>query len=120
MIATSLDTVAAKTFRLPHSLSWDDADADCTLVVSQPSVDPALWTEYSLGAQLNYRKHGVECALDVDALRSGADTIMFLAAVNQAGRIVGGVRAKGPLRAADDSHALVEWAGSPAKKQSAI
>jgi hypothetical protein len=116
MTAIWLDAGSADEFRLGHSLSWHDADTDCTLVVSQPSVDPALWTEYSLGAQLSYRKHGVECALDVEALHSGADTIMFLAAVNQAGRMVGGVRAKGPLRSANDSHALVEWAGQPGQE----
>jgi hypothetical protein len=66
-------------------------------------ANPALWAEYSLGAQLSYRKHGVECALDVEALHSGADTIMFLAVINRAGRMVAGVRAKGPLRSADPS-----------------
>ena len=79
------------------------------MVVSQPSANPALSAEYSLGAQLSYRKHGVHCALDVEALHSGADTVMFLAVINRAGRMVAGVRAKGPLRSADDSHAVVEW-----------
>ncbi len=27
--------------------------------------------------------------------------------------MIGGVRAKGPLESAEDSHALVEWAGHP-------
>ena len=91
-----------------HGLSWDDADTEGTVVVSQPSANPALSAEYSLGAQLSYRKNVVQCALDVEALRSGADTIMFLAAINRAGRTVAGVRAKGPLRSADGSHAVVE------------
>jgi hypothetical protein len=116
MTAISLDTRAADTFPLRQGLSWADPDLDCTLVVSQPSADPALWAEYSIGAQLSDRKRGVECALDVEALHSGADTIMFLAAINRAGRIVAGVRAKGPLRSADDSHALVEWAGQPSQE----
>jgi hypothetical protein len=116
MTAISLDTIAADAFRLPERLSWGDSDTDCTLVVSQPSTDPALWAEYALGAQLNYRKHDVDCALDVEALRNGADTIMFLAVINRAARMVAGVRAKGPLRSADDSHALVEWAGQPGQK----
>jgi hypothetical protein len=68
----------------PHGLSWDDADTEGTVVVSQPSANPDLSAEYSLGAQLSYRKHGVQCALDVEALHSGADTIMFLAAINRA------------------------------------
>jgi hypothetical protein len=116
MTTISLSVVAADAadvFRLQHRHSWADPDTDCTLVVSQPSIDPALWAEYALGVQLSYRNHGVECALDVEALRSGADTIMFLAVINRAGRMVAGVRAKGPLQAAHDSHALMEWAGQP-------
>src|ERR1700748_260940 len=108
-----LDTVTVGRFELGQRLSWRDPDVGATLVLSQPAVDPDLWTEYVLGAQRSYRKHGVECALDIDALRSGADTIMFFALVDSAGQMVAGVRAKGPLRSADDSHAIVEWAGQP-------
>lgn len=93
-----------------------DADIDCTLVISEPSTDRGLWAEYVLGAHRSYRKHGVECALDVDALRDGADTVMYLAVIDAAGRMVAGVRAKGPLRSADDSHAVVEWAGQPGEQ----
>ena len=113
MTAVSLNNATPDEFHLLQRFSWHDADTDCTVVVSQPSVDPELWAEYSLGAQHSYRKHGVECALDVEALDSGADTVLFLAVINQAGQMVGGVRAKGPLRSADDSHALVEWSGQP-------
>lgn len=100
-------------YALPSGISWWDADAECTLVMSQPSLDRELWRDYLDGAQRSYRKHGVEAALDVDAIRSGADTIAFWATIDRAGRIVGGVRAKGPLQDADDSHAVVEWAGQP-------
>jgi hypothetical protein len=113
MAILPLDRSMAAKFRLPHSLSWRDPDLDCTLVVSQPSIDRELWREYALGAQRSYRKHGVECALDLDALDSGADTIMFFAVIDDAGRMLGGVRGKGPLRSADDSHAVVEWEGQP-------
>jgi hypothetical protein len=115
-MTAALDTVSVDGFRLRQGLSWRDPDIDCTLVVSQPSVDPDLWAEYSMGAHRSYRKHGVECALDADALRSGADTIMFFAVIDDAGRMVAGVRAKGPLRSADDSHAVVEWAGQPGQQ----
>jgi len=111
-----LDTVTVGRFELGQRLSWRDPDVGATLVLSQPAVDPDLWAEFSLGAQRSYTKHGVECALDVDALRSGADTIMFFAMIDDAGRIVGGLRAKGPLRWADDSHAVVEWAGQPGQQ----
>lgn len=106
-----LETIAHPDFHLSSNISWWDSDAQCTLVMSQPSVDPDLWTEYLLGAERSYRQHGVDRALDVDAVQDGMDTIMFWATVDAAGRIVGGVRAKGPLRSADDSHAVIEWAG---------
>ena len=116
MTAVSLDAASADGFRLREGLSWRDPDIDCTLVIAQPSTDRGLWAEYALGAHHSYRKHGVECALDVDALRSGADTTMYLAVIDPAGRMVAGVRAKGPLRSADDSHAIVEWTGQPGQQ----
>jgi hypothetical protein len=116
MTVVSLDAASVEEFRLRQGLSWRDPDIDCTLVISQPSADPGLWTEYALGAQRSYRKHGVECALDLDALRTGADTVMFFAVIDRAGKMVAGVRGKGPLRSADDSHAVVEWAGQPGQQ----
>lgn len=114
MTAISLDFTTADPLGL-ESFSWHDPDIDCTLIVSQPSADPALWKEYSLGAQRSYRKHGVECALDTDALDRGADTRMFFTAIDAAGKMVAGVRAI-ELRSADDSHAVVEWAGQPGQQ----
>jgi hypothetical protein len=113
MTVISLDTASVDGFCLRESLSWRDPEIDCTLVVSQPSADPDLWAEYSKGARRSYRKRGVECALDLDALRSGTDTVMFFAVIDDAGRMMAGVRAKGPLQSADDSHAVAEWAGQP-------
>ena len=78
-------------------------------MISSRAADPELWAEYLRGAELSYRRHGVERALDVDAIRDGSDTLMFWAALNESGRVIGGVRAKGPLKSADDSHAVVEW-----------
>ncbi len=112
MTAVSLDTTATDAFTLRPRLSWRDPDIDCTLVVSQPSTDPDLWSTYVAGAHRTYSKHGVECALDVDALRTGADTVMFFAIVDDAGCMVAGVRAI-ELRSADDSHAVAEWSGQP-------
>jgi hypothetical protein len=115
MTIAPFDSAICDQVVLERSLSWRDPDIDSTLVVSQPSADPDLWTEYAKGAHRSYRKHGVECALDVDALRSGADTVMFFAVIDDAGRMVAGVRAK-ELRSADDSHAVVEWAGQPGQQ----
>jgi hypothetical protein len=36
--------------------------------------------------------------------------------IDRAEKIVAGVRAKGPLRSAEDSHAVVEWAGQPGQE----
>jgi hypothetical protein len=116
MTAVSLDAPSVDGFRLRQGLSWHDPDIDCTLVISTPSTDPDLWAQYAAGAHRSYRKHGVECALDTDALRTGVDTIMFFAMIDDVGRMVAGVRAKGPLRSADDSHAIVEWAGQPGEE----
>lgn len=109
-------SMTAGRFRLSGRLSWRDPDIEATLVISQPDVDPDLWDEFARGAEHSYRQHGVEGALDVDALRSGSDTIMFCAAIGDDGRMLAGLRAKGPLRSADDSHAVAEWEGQPGQQ----
>jgi hypothetical protein len=116
MDITAFDELDNDGFELSENQEWYDPDIDCTLVVSAPQVDRSLWAEYVAGALRNYRKHGVECALDTEALRSGEDTVMFFAVVDESGRTVAGLRAIGPLRSAEDSHALVEWAGQPGEE----
>ncbi|UQX12207.1 hypothetical protein [Candidatus Mycobacterium methanotrophicum] len=108
--------MAGGSFELRQRLSWPDPDIGCTLILSQPTIDPDLWAEFCSGAEGSYRQHGVECALDIDVLRTGADTIMFCAAIDDDGRMAGGLRAIGPLRSPDDSHAVVEWAGQPGEQ----
>ena len=75
-----------------------------------------MWSEFVAGAYRSYCKRGVEGALDVDLMRSGSDTVMFFAVLDDAGRIRAGLRAKGPLRSAEESHAIVEWAGQPSEQ----
>jgi hypothetical protein len=113
MDAVQQNAAVCDEFRIAGRISWWDADAECTLVMSQPSVDRELWRDYLRGAERSYRKHGVEQALDVAAIRDGSDTIVFWTTLDSTGRVVGGVRAKGPLRSAEDSHAVLEWAGQP-------
>lgn len=96
---------------LTDNISWWDADAETTMVLSRPDVDRELWREYLRGAAASYRRHGVERAIDVAAIRDGHDTALFWTALDSAGRVVGGLRAKGPLGSHDDSHATIEWAG---------
>jgi hypothetical protein len=99
---------------LESSPSWWDPDSECTMVIAEPAAEPELWVEYVRGAEASYRKHGVERALDMVALRRGNDTRLFCAGVNEAGRVVGGLRAKGPYQSADECHAVVEWSGQSA------
>ena len=113
MTLTSLESPRKHEFRLASTHRWWIAEAKCTLVMSQPELEPDLWMEYLRGADRSYRKHGVGCALDVEEISSGHDTAMFWAALDPSGRVIGGVRAKGPLTSADDSHAVVEWEGQP-------
>ncbi|OBF12986.1 hypothetical protein [Mycobacterium sp. ACS4331] len=103
----------AHVLRLDGSTQWWDPDTGCTLLLARPQDEPELWDEYLAGAERSYRKHGVECALDIDEIRDGSDTVLFFVSIDDTGRIVSGVRAKGPLRGADDSHAVVEWDGQP-------
>jgi len=71
MDAVSSATATGEALSLGQGLSWRDPDIGCTVVISHPSADPGLWSEFLAGAYRSYRKHGVECVLDVDALRSG-------------------------------------------------
>ena len=98
---------------LTDGISWWDPDAEATMVLSTPDADPELWNDYLRGAERSYRRHGVATAIDVGALRDGGDTALFWAALDAEGRVIGGLRAKGPFGSPDDSHATVEWAGQP-------
>jgi hypothetical protein len=72
-----------------------------------------LWQEYLAGAQRSYRRHGIESAIDVDAIRRSRDTTLFWTMLDGTGTVIGGIRAVGPLTSPDESHAVVEWAGHP-------
>lgn len=98
-------------------ISWWDPEAECTVAVARPSDAGELWQEYLAGAQRSYRKHGVEAAIDIDEIRRSNDTTVFWTMLDTEGTVVGGIRAIGPLRSADESHAVVEWAGQPALPQ---
>jgi hypothetical protein len=113
MSVPQLEAPAGHALRPTRAFEWWDSDAECTIILSAPRADPDLWTDYLRGAERSYRKHRVERALDLAAFRDGADTAMFWAAVDANGRVLGGVRARRPLTCADDSHAVVEWAGRP-------
>lgn len=98
---------------LQDSPSCWDPQTECTVVFADPKVERDLWQDFVRGACKSYSNHGVERALDMDALPSGRDTILFAACVDDAGRVVGGLRAKGPYQSAEECHALQEWSGQP-------
>mgnify|MGYP002621282735 CR=1 FL=1 len=63
MTAQLLGSPVASEFAMPTGISWWDADAQCTLVMSQPALDHELWHDYLRGAERSYRKYGVEEAI---------------------------------------------------------
>ena len=101
------------SLHLPSSTSWHDTESDCTILLSQPHTERNLWEQYLDGAQRSYHKYGVDAALDWDEIADGGDTAVFFAAIDGTGKVVGGVRAKEPYSSADQSHAVLEWAGQP-------
>lgn len=90
---------------------WDPI-AECTMVMATPAAEPELFAAYHRGAVASYARFGVADALDSDPSRCADDTALFWALTDVDGVVVGGVRAKGPLREPEESHAIVEWAGN--------
>lgn len=84
-----------------------------SLVVSTPSASPELWREYLDGARDSYAEYGVSAALPFAEVVDGKTTMLFFAALDAHGSVVGGVRAQGPYDNHHESHALLEWAGQP-------
>jgi hypothetical protein len=113
MTISELEAGVRTLASLESSPSYWDPNSECTVVYAQPAIERDLWRDYVRGACRSYRKHGVERALDMDALRTGDDTVLFAACVNAAGRVVGGLRALGPYQSADECHAVLEWSGQP-------
>lgn len=113
MSVSTLDASDSLSLCLEGRIEWWDPDTECTLIASDPTTEPELWAEYVEAARDSYSRHGVERALDLDSLRDPADTSLFLAAIDGTGRMVAGVRAKGPYGEAAESHAIVEWDGQP-------
>jgi hypothetical protein len=115
MEAAQLTREAIDGSSLESGAGWRDQATGCWVVASTPQAEPDLWDQYLEGALHSYRRHRLEWVLDFDAIRDGADTTLFFAAVDPKGRVVGGIRIVGPLRVPEDSHALDEWNGSPGR-----
>jgi hypothetical protein len=82
-----------------------------SFVVAQPGSRPDLWVAYLAGARASYRMHGVESVLELDDVRDGSTTALFIAVVESDGRVVGGLRVQGPYERVEQASALREWAG---------
>jgi hypothetical protein len=115
MEAAQLTRSAIGGLWLEGGSGWRDEATGCWIAASTPEAEPQLWNQYLEGALNSYRRHGLEWVLDLDAIQDGADTTLFFAAVDPKGRVVGGTRVVGPLRAPEESHALEEWKDSPGR-----
>lgn len=94
-----------------------DPASGCRFLAATPSQQQQLWLAFLDGAKRNYRKHGVENALEYDQIADGASTSLFFVAVHPTGAVVGGMRAQGPYTDVDQAHAIAEWAGRPGTQQ---
>jgi hypothetical protein len=117
MNVVELPRASASTDVAGALISWWDSDAECTVRIARPSDDDDLWQEYLAGAERSYRRQGVSAAIDVDSIRRSADTTVFWTMLDSGGKVLGGIRAIGPLGSPEDSHAVVEWAGQPSLPQ---
>ncbi|BBZ28468.1 hypothetical protein MMAD_27630 [Mycolicibacterium madagascariense] len=110
---TTVELTTLTPTRLGGVISWWDPLGECAMTIADPHTAPELFAEYHTGAVKSYARFGVGDALDADVARCADDTTLFWALTDVDGRVIGGVRAKGPLRSPEESHAVVEWHGRP-------
>ena len=111
--AASASSVTAVPTTTVSECGYFDATSNCRFLVATPASHPRLWREYLDGARENYRRHGVESVVEYDEVADGFSTTMFFAALDNEGRVVGGVRVQGPYMCADQAHAVQEWTDHP-------
>ncbi len=73
MTSSAIVGTAHRSYPIPNS--------DYTMVTAVPFEDPELWADYLNGAVRSYRKFGVEEALELDEIRDGRSTSLFLVVV---------------------------------------
>ena len=114
-------TRSAPTDRTPQTdpdrLGYRDPRSGYRIVVRRPADEPDLWQRYLDGAVCSYRAYDVESVLNLDEVADGRSSTRFFAALDADDEVVGGMRVQGPYTDADQSHAVVEWAGHPARPQ---
>ncbi len=114
MSVSTLDASDSFDFGLDRGVEWWDPDTECISWQRTRLTEPQLWAEYLRGAQESYCRHGVERALDLTSLRNPGDTSLFLAALDQTGQMVAGVRAKGPSALPTNRTRSSSGTGAPA------
>jgi hypothetical protein len=97
---------------LPLASYWEPRSG-ARFIVTRPEDAPGLWAQYLDGLEATYRSFGVESALDLGAIFHGRRLPTFAVAVGADGKVLAGVRAHGPLEAAAEAHAMVEFASDP-------
>jgi hypothetical protein len=93
-------------------ITFLDATSGVRFEFRDPRNSPVEWQQYLDGALASYRHYGVESALELDLIRDGESTSMFVVGRDWDGTIVGGVRFQGPLLEVDEAHVSSEFAGS--------
>jgi hypothetical protein len=100
--------------RVPSALaSYREPISGARFLVTRPEDSPSLWAQYLDGLERTYKSFGVESALDLGAIFHGRALPVFAVALGPDGNVVAGVRAHGPLQAAAEAHALLEFASAP-------
>jgi hypothetical protein len=82
-----------------------------------PFARPDLWDQYLEGALATYRAYGVEGALELDEIRSGLSTTLFVVGISLTGEVVAGARFVGPILDPSEAHLSQEFAGSTGEAQ---
>jgi hypothetical protein len=95
------------------TVSYREPSSGVRMVFARPETRPDLWAAYLQGLEQTYVSFGTERALDLRAIFVGRQLPMFVVAVDDSGQVLAGVRAHGPLIAAEEAHALVEFEIDP-------
>lgn len=107
-------SAAALSFRLDSEVvGYVDPTTGLRMLYSRPEVRPDLWTQYLNGLEQTYLAFGTERALDLRAIFTGRQLPIFAVAIDDDNRVVGGLRAHGPLVESAEAHALQEFEIDP-------
>jgi molybdopterin/thiamine biosynthesis adenylyltransferase len=95
----------------PALATFVDAKSGARIELHHPLQRPDRWLAYLDGAESCYRTHDISRILGRPELEDGKTTSLFFVAVDDADRVVAGVRCHGPLEAVSDAQVLRELEG---------